>query len=532
MSSSFAARYGDLECGLGEGPKYGVTTDRPYRRFFEPVGGGKAALSRSASVPSSSPLACAARSAQAQLPGGDAWRKQAQGILLEERAHEGSMGVKVCGFHAKLQAQSARERLADALEDGEPRELRKAVRHATARARMGDEPAVQRAQATLCKLEKAARECRDGIAQGNLLTMQRGVAAATQLGIGPRAFEDPCLAQARREVANWSLYVTYLRGLDASLQEGVRPACERWVMAVEGGLLSPEFEELATAQLAQLPGADSALEEVLGRPQLRLQYAAPWKGRQRLVAMVQRRLSELGVRVQDLTFRPARVQPQGSAPSTASTIKAGIRRESTSSIVAGRMTAAAALAAAARDTAEGEGHAGGGRGSAEAGIGGGRSGPGSPNCGGHAVQADDAGEVVDDGAGDAEASTCCLAIVIEGSRFALSEVERLLEAAGAEEGEPVALGFRSQAERPAQRGARAEMLRSRLASAAQLNSTRKPGGMARGAQLPADAVLRPWYAMCPPREAPLPLLDPQNGAPTIKQRVGIVPRIVVKPKKR
>lgn len=290
----------DPSAGLG--PAYSLTSDRPQKLWLPPVAG----LPRSSSLPDS-PWAAAAAAKAARETEED-WRGGARDWLTEMKALEGCMGVKGSSLLASLESKTTKARLAAAIEDGEPKELRKAIRHAVCRAKLGADPDVQRAQATLSRLEKCCRECRDGFAEGNMLKLHRAVSDVEKLGLGYRVFEDPLLSQARERYYGWKFYMPYLRKLDHALHEGPLECCIAWVEAVEGSILSAEWEDAATAELAGLPGAEEALEEVLSQPRLRLFYpAASFRERNRLLALTQSRLSELGIEVLELRLRAARI---------------------------------------------------------------------------------------------------------------------------------------------------------------------------------------------------------------------------------
>jgi len=235
----------------------------------------------------------------------------------------------------------------------------------------------------------------------------------------------------------------YMRKLDHALRGGPQEACFAWLEAVEGSLLSAEWEDAATMEVAKLPCAAEALEEVLCRPRFRLfYYAASFRERNRLLALVQRRLSELGVEVLELRLRAGRA-------------------------------------------------------------------------------------VLGDGTTDDEG----VAVVVEGPGDAVEGLRRLLaERAG--RGEPVAMGQEATLEEDGEREARADALRSRLASAVVGDyssgevaccESRDGGSCVRGsraaaraaakATAAADENLRPWFAACPPRTPRLSLLDPKASPP-------------------
>jgi len=287
---------------VGLGPTYSLTSDRPQKCWLPPVVG----LPRSSSLPDSPWAAAAAAKAAREVE--EDWRGGARDWLTEMKALEGRMGAKGSSLLAGLESKTTKARLTAAIEDGEPKEFRKAIRHATCRAKLGADPDVRHAQAMLSRLEKCCRECRDGFAEGNMLKLHRAVSDVEKLGLGPRVFEDPLLSQARERYYGWKFYMPYLRKLDHALQAGSLEYCVAWVEAVEGSILSAEWEDSATAELAKLLGAQEALEEVLSRPRFRLLYpAASYKERNRLLALAQSRLSELGIEVLELRLRAARV---------------------------------------------------------------------------------------------------------------------------------------------------------------------------------------------------------------------------------
>jgi len=298
-----------VDVSAGDGPRYGLMAERPKKHWLPPV----SALRRSASMPGSP----AATSSKSSLQPRDAtathWRQEAQSYLLSANALEGGLGQRACAMASTLVARSASEQLETAMSVGEPRVIRQGVRYAICRGKLAGDPLVRRAQAMLAEFEKTAWLCRDGIAEGNMLKLQRGVRSAAQLPL--KVASDPCIREARDAVAIWAPLEPYLRRLDNCLHEGVRKATLEWVHTLEARVLNPTWEDAATRELARLSDCSEALEQVLTVPSVRLCYAcAPWRDRNRLIAMAQRRLSELGLDPTSLRMRSARCAASPGAP--------------------------------------------------------------------------------------------------------------------------------------------------------------------------------------------------------------------------
>lgn len=244
-------------------------------------------------------------------------------FLSEMKALEGGMGQKGIRLIGKIRERAAREKLDAACTEGDMKAVRAAVRGAHWGPKLHKDVRVQGVSAAVAKYDKCLIECRDGLANRDMIRVQLAMDHLEELtfqGLGPRIMEHPILMDAAAALRKWAPFRPYLHKLGMMLLAGPRPFAHYWLVLVEGTLLSAELEAQATADLARfgVAGLD-ALEEALAMTEVRYHYDVPWPLKNPLPQQVRGRLAMLGVDVSALKIRVVRERdaqgwPEPDAP--------------------------------------------------------------------------------------------------------------------------------------------------------------------------------------------------------------------------
>jgi len=240
-------------------------------------------------------------------------------ILAEMKAVEGVLGPRGARLAGRLRENNSREKVDVAFAEGDMKALRAAVRAAHWGSRLHKDPHVQQVNAVISKYDKCLIECRDGLAEGDMIRVQVAMDLLNDLaesGLGPRKLENPILMNAKAALDKWAPYRPYLHKLGRARLAGPRPFAQYWLVLVEGTLLSPELEAAATSDLARFGQAGAAaLEEAMAVPTVRFHYpTVPWPRKNPLPQQVISRLTKIGIDVTELKMRLVRERDGQSYP--------------------------------------------------------------------------------------------------------------------------------------------------------------------------------------------------------------------------
>lgn len=246
-------------------------------------------------------------------------------ILSDMKALEGVCGPKGVRLVGRLRESVSREKVDVAFAEGDMKALRAAARSAHWGSRLHKDAQVQRVMAVISKYDKCVVECRNGLAQGDMIQLQLAMdhlGDLDALGLGPRKMENSILLSAKDALDKWAPYRPYLHKMERLQLAGPRPFAQYYLGLVEGNLLSAELEAGATKDLARFGEAGvAALEEVLLVPEFRWHYNVPWSQKNIMPQQVRGRLAFMGIDVTDLKFRLVRERtaqdwPEPDAPAS------------------------------------------------------------------------------------------------------------------------------------------------------------------------------------------------------------------------